>query len=125
MDYMKNIGSNIRYERRQRGLTIDDFARIIDMAPGFMGLIERGQRGTTIPNLVKICNFFDITLDELITKDLSKGSVKIKEVDTVKSSKNRRFLQGAVATMPESYVNILADLYKSINKNLQNESENE
>ena len=42
MNYTQIIGSNIRYERRLRGLTIiDDFAKVIGMAPGFVGLIER------------------------------------------------------------------------------------
>ena len=41
MDYAKIIGSNIRYERKRRGLTIDDFAKVIGMAPGFLGLIEK------------------------------------------------------------------------------------
>lgn len=36
MDYAKIIGSNIRYERKRRGLTIDDFAKVIGMAPGFL-----------------------------------------------------------------------------------------
>ena len=63
MNYTKTIGSNIRYERKLRGLTIDDFAKVIGMAPGFVGLIERGQRGTSIANMVRIAEFFDITLD--------------------------------------------------------------
>ena len=54
MDYAKIIGSNIRYERKRRGLTIDDFAKVIGMAPGFLGLIERGQRGTSVTNMVAI-----------------------------------------------------------------------
>ena len=65
MDYAKIIGSNIRYERKRRGLTIDDFAKVIGMAPGFLGLIERGQRGTSVKNMVAIAEFFDISLDDL------------------------------------------------------------
>ncbi len=70
MHYIKIIGSNIRYERKKRNLTIEDLAEIIGMAPGFLGLIERGQRGTSIKNLVKIAEIFSLSLDQLITVDL-------------------------------------------------------
>ena len=59
VNYNETIGANIRYERRQRGLTIDEFAKVINMAPGFVGLIERGQRGTSMSNIVKIADFFN------------------------------------------------------------------
>lgn len=78
MDYNKIIGSNIRFERQKRDLTIDELSEILDIAPGFLGLIERGQRGTSVKNLCRIANFFSITLDNLITCTLSESSV-VKE----------------------------------------------
>ncbi|MCD8157346.1 MAG: helix-turn-helix transcriptional regulator [Clostridiales bacterium] len=45
MDYNRLIGMNIRYERQLRNLTIEELSEIIGIAPGFLGLIERGQRG--------------------------------------------------------------------------------
>lgn len=115
MNYTKTIGSNIRYERKLRGLTIDDFAKVIGMAPGFVGLIERGQRGTSIANMVRIAEFFDITLDELITKDLSEGKVSTpKSVNKI--DKDRRALISMISTMSESKVQILAANAKALNK---------
>lgn len=115
MNYTKTIGSNIRYERKLRGLTIDDFAKVIGMAPGFVGLIERGQRGTSIANMVRIAEFFDITLDELITKDLSEGKVSTpKSVNKI--DKDRRALISMISTMSENKVQILAANAKALNK---------
>ncbi len=68
MDYNKIIGSNIRFERQKRDLTIEELSEILSIAPGFLGLIERGQRGTSIKNLCKIAEFFSISLDQLITR---------------------------------------------------------
>lgn len=70
-NFNKIIGANIRYERQLRSLTIEELAEILGLAPGFLGLIERGQRGTTIKNLVKMADFFSITLDTLITRRFS------------------------------------------------------
>ncbi len=115
MNYTKTIGSNIRYERKLRGLTIDDFAKVIGMAPGFVGLIERGQRGTSIANMVRIAEFFDITLDELITKDLAEGKVSTpKGVNRIE--KDRKALISMISTMSNEKVQILAANAKALNK---------
>ncbi|MDO5388648.1 MAG: helix-turn-helix transcriptional regulator [Clostridia bacterium] len=115
MNYTKTIGSNIRYERKLRGLTIDDFAKVIGMAPGFVGLIERGQRGTSIANMVRIAEFFDITMDELITKDLSEGKVSTpKSVNRIE--KDRKALISMISTMSDEKVQILAANAKALNK---------
>ncbi len=76
MNYHKIVGSNIRFERQKRNLTIDELSEILDIAPGFLGLIERGQRGTSIKNLCKIADFFSLSLDHLITCPLGEKVVK-------------------------------------------------
>lgn len=116
MDYAKIIGSNIRYERKRRGLTIDDFAKVIGMAPGFLGLIERGQRGTSVKNMVGIAEFFDISLDDLITKDLSNGGADMKDMENTRSAKARRALRSLVSSLTEDEIVFITSVIKSMNK---------
>ena len=116
MDYAKIIGSNIRYERKRRGLTIDDFAKVIGMAPGFLGLIERGQRGTSVKNMVAIAEFFDISLDDLITKDLSIGGADMKDMENTRSAKARRALRSLVSSLTEDEIVFITSVIKSMNK---------
>lgn len=116
MDYAKIIGSNIRYERKRRGLTIDDFAKVIGMAPGFLGLIERGQRGTSVKNMVAIAEFFDISLDDLITKDLSNGGADMKDMENTRSAKARRALRSLVGSLTEDEIVFITSVIKSMNK---------
>lgn len=80
MDYNKNIGSNIRFERQKRDLTIEELSEILNIAPGFLGLIERGQRGTSIKNLCRIADFFSISLDQLITRPAGTVIKSTKEI---------------------------------------------
>lgn len=115
MDYAEIIGSNIRYERKRRGLTIDDFAKIIGMAPGFLGLIERGQRGTSIKNMVSIAKFFGITMDELITVDLASGK-DFAEEDNSKAAKARRALESLTSSLTDDEVVFITSVIKSMNK---------
>ena len=116
MDYAKIIGSNIRYERKRRCLTIDDFAKVIGMAPGFLGLIERGQRGTSVKNMVAIAEFFDISLDDLITKDLSNGGADMKDMENTRSAKARRALKSLVSSLTEDEIVFITSVIKSMNK---------
>lgn len=116
MDYAKIIGLNIRYERKRRGLTIDDFAKVIGMAPGFLGLIERGQRGTSVKNMVAIAEFFDISLDDLITKDLSNGGSDMKDMENTRSAKARRALKSLVSSLTEDEIVFITSVIKSMNK---------
>ena len=116
MDYAKIIGSNIRYVRKRRGLTIDDFAKVIGMAPGFLGLIERGQRGTSVKNMVAIAEFFDISLDDLITKDLSNGGADMKDMENTRSAKARRALRSLVSSLTEDEIVFITSVIKSMNK---------
>lgn len=88
MDYWKNIGVNIRILRKSRGLTIEDLACVLDIAPGFLGLVERGTRGVSIANLNRICEFFDVTLEEIVKEQVEvkpyvpeKNSLKTKIQD--------------------------------------------
>ncbi len=115
MDYAEIIGSNIRYERRKRGLTIDDFAKIIGMAPGFLGLIERGQRGTSIKNMVSIAKFFGITMDQLITRDLSVDE-KGNEMDNSRAGKAKRALESLTRSLNDDEVVFITSVIKSMNK---------
>ena len=116
MDYAKIIGSNIRYQRKRRSLTIDDFAKVIGMAPGFLGLIERGQRGTSVKNMVAIAEFFDISLDDLITKDLSNGGADMKDMENTRSAKARRALRSLVSSLTEDEIVFITSVIKSMNK---------
>ncbi len=70
MNYWKNIGNNIRILRKSRGLTIEDLACVIGIAPGFLGLVERGTRGVSLSNLKKISDFFDVTLELLVKENV-------------------------------------------------------
>jgi transcriptional regulator with XRE-family HTH domain len=112
MDYNKTIGANIRFEREKRNLTIDTFAKILGVSATTLGLIERGQRGTSIPNLVRICSFFDITLDDLILKDLSSKNMLIKETDESKDAKNRELLHCYANSLDSEVIEAVLNIIK-------------
>ncbi|MDR2899723.1 MAG: helix-turn-helix transcriptional regulator [Clostridiales bacterium] len=71
MSYRKKIGENIRFERTKRNISIDELAEMLGLSTAFIGLIERGQRGAKLSNLIKIADIFGITVNELIYGNLN------------------------------------------------------
>lgn len=114
MDNIQIIGSNIRFERKRRNLTIDELSEIISIAPGFLGLIERGQRGTSIKNLCKIANFFSITLDQLITTPINPDLTIVSEEPEIVQKRNT--ILTYVNSMDESEMDFFISTLKGFKK---------
>ncbi len=118
MDYNKIIGSNIRYERQLRNMTIEDFAEFIGVTPGFLGLIERGQRGTTIKNLCKIADFFSLTVDALLNRDVTGLAENDKETPI---DLKRNMVKSMVDTLNESEIDFIDSTIKQLKRLRKNE----
>ena len=63
---MEIIGANIRRERLLRRMSMEELSEILQLSTAFIGLIERGQRGAKLANLMKISEVFGITVNDLI-----------------------------------------------------------
>ena len=61
----KTIGKNIRRERLSRNISVDEFSDMMGLTPGFIGLIERGQRGTTSSCMYRISKVLCVSIDVL------------------------------------------------------------
>ena len=63
------IGSNIHGARKKIGLSRQELARSVGITSVYVGLIERGQRGTELLNLFKIAENLGISFLELFMKE--------------------------------------------------------
>ena len=61
------VGLRLRELRVEYNLSIEKLADILDISPGFLGLIERGERGITLPRLVELCEIFHVQQEYLTT----------------------------------------------------------
>ena len=57
---LQKFGKRIKFLRLDRGLTQLELAEILDMSPNFIGMIERGERNTTVENVFKIARALNI-----------------------------------------------------------------
>jgi len=65
--------ANIKFLRKKHGITQEQMAELLKLKnKSSLSLIEKGKGGVFIENLEKLADFFSVTLDELVKKDLSK-----------------------------------------------------
>ncbi len=51
---LQKFGKRLKSLRIDRNLTQLELAEILDMSPNFIGMIERGERNTTVENVFNI-----------------------------------------------------------------------
>ena len=61
------IGKRIRDLRQCYNMSSEDLAKRLNITPGYLGLIERGDRGTTALKLIALSRIFRVSLDYLMT----------------------------------------------------------
>lgn len=68
---MSCFGKNIRKIRNVKNMSQQAFADIFDLKRGTLGAYEEGRSEPKIDTLLKIANYFSITVDDLLTKELT------------------------------------------------------
>ena len=75
---MEVIGSNIKYLRKQKGLTQDELAKNIGIKRAVIGSYEENRASPKLSVLKDLAVFFDVSMDELASEKLweTPGSSK-------------------------------------------------
>jgi transcriptional regulator with XRE-family HTH domain len=64
------IASNIKHLRVTRGITQEQLAKVCNKGNTAVGNWEKGIREPSAIDLANIANFFKVSIDDLIKKDL-------------------------------------------------------
>ena len=60
------LGAVVRDLRRSKGLSQEEFGAIAGMHRTYVGMVERGEKNITLPNIVKVSQALNITASELL-----------------------------------------------------------
>ena len=66
------FGKRLRELRKQKNLTQEKLAEKLGFSPNFIGMIERGERNTTVENLFLIAEALDISLSDFFNFSIAK-----------------------------------------------------
>lgn len=62
----KKIGQNIKKARKEKGLTQEDFAELMDKSWSYIAKLETGTQNFSIGKLIDIADFLEIKLEQLL-----------------------------------------------------------
>lgn len=118
------IGANIRYERKLRSFSIEDLAEFLELSPSYVGLLERGERCPSLKSLLKICQLFGATPNDLIMERTNiTGSYKVAESRKSLSGNKMRTIESILKRLNDAELDFLITTMKGL-KNLGRSSDN-
>ena len=106
------MGNNIRRERISRNMSIDELAELLELTPGFVGLIERGQRGATPQTLTKLSNVFGISIDSFFAGGDGKN-LSVAEEPELGTHKKRKKILSLISDLPEKELDFVIQIVKA------------
>lgn len=59
---LKNFGSRIQELRKKNNLTQSELAEKVGLSTNFIGMVERGERNTSVDKIFKLAKAFNISL---------------------------------------------------------------
>ena len=68
------FGKQLRCYRKHLNLSADKAAELIGISTSYIGLLERGDRMPSLPLLLKVCKFFDVTIEEFLRDEKDKAN---------------------------------------------------
>lgn len=107
---MSHVTQNLRFLRKQKGLTQGELAKKLEVTRSVIGAYEEGRAEPKLNTLRKIANFFGISIDQLVNEDLSRiaeASIKGEELPRQRTDATGRRLRILSITVdPEGRENI-------------------
>ncbi|WP_457833195.1 helix-turn-helix transcriptional regulator, partial [Staphylococcus aureus] len=70
---MSNAGKNLRYLRKLRGWTQEEFANKLKVKRSLIGAYEEERAEPKLEVMELVCSIFKITLEDFLFKDLSEA----------------------------------------------------
>ena len=67
------LGERIQQKRQQSGLSQQEAAERLNLSISFYSRVERGEKVASLETLVKIANFFQLSLDFMLQDSLERG----------------------------------------------------
>lgn len=79
---LNNLGDKIKLLRKEKKITQQELANALSLSQSTIGMIEKNRQGVGRKTLIKIANFFNVTVDYLLSDD--------EEIECTKEIKKER-----------------------------------
>lgn len=82
----KYLNDNIKYLRTKKGISQQTLADKVGIDRSTISRIETNEIETTIDNALKIADYFNVSIKDLTTKDLTKENLIDDDIDVLLSA---------------------------------------
>ncbi|MBP5431556.1 helix-turn-helix transcriptional regulator, partial [Ruminococcus sp.] len=108
------FAENLKKLRKNKGLTQVQFAQIFNISSGTIAMWETNKRIPDTSMLIKIAEFFNVTVDYLLGKDNTSSDEKIK--DPAEDDQDLVILNRNAKKLPPENRKLLIDMAKAMLK---------
>ncbi|WPC42794.1 helix-turn-helix transcriptional regulator [Clostridium sp. JS66] len=85
----KDVGLRIKLEREKLGYSREKFSEMVNIAPVYLGQLERAERKMSLDTFVKVASNLNLSLDYLIFGDQIYNINKDELIDIINNSSKR------------------------------------
>ena len=78
---MNFIGQNIRYLRKEKGITQEQLANKLGVNRSMIGAYEENRAEPKLQTMLSICHYFNIDINTLVQRDISNSKIENPIVD--------------------------------------------
>ena len=93
------LGQAIKKARETKGMTREQLAEILDVAPRHIQSIENEGQYPSFPLFIRLVTMFDISVDQYFYPSKNKGSECRKRIDAMLNSLDEKELKIVEATI--------------------------
>lgn len=86
---MSLISDNLKFLRKKTNLTQEQMAQQVGIKRSLLGAYEEGRADPRISNLLKFADIFNLSVDQLVGKNLTKGYDSISGEGDTKQAQNK------------------------------------
>lgn len=114
----KVFGRNLRLARKESGLNSATFGKFIGISTTYVGLIERGERTPSFAVTLKICDFFGVSFDYMLTPRSCLPSVGNESLDTKEAyadqiMKKQKLISGMLKTFDDEALDYIIRIIRA------------
>lgn len=107
MDKLKTLGKRVREAREKKYLSREQLAEMVELAPYYLGEIERDIKTPSLPVFVRLCEALGVTADYLLRDNLTAGNGHIASDIEKKLGKLTAKQRIAAETILDAYIKTL------------------
>ncbi len=113
---MSFFGKNIKKIRGVKGLSQKAFAELFDLKRATLGAYEEGRSEPKIDTIIKIANYFSISIDSLLTSEITVNELlRFKENLTLEAEIKQKNMFASVPCITENEVSSYKEYYENPN----------